>query len=369
MSNILIVDDRDDILKSYKMGLKDAQLDWEILTAKNEKEAELLLKKHSFDIVITDLVMITEQSGMDVLKLARKKDPLVMVIIVTAYEKMLDRYKAFELGAFDCIARNTPGIKTIEEVIAKTKTALQFRQMTLGEIENQKKLTFMKRYFDPNVFGIIQSKPELLNISPRTVTVLFSDIRGFSGLCEILKEHPTLVSGFLREHFEESSKIIFDNAGVVDKFIGDAVMAIFGAFNSKEDQGKEDAINAIRASMKLREKYTEILEKWMEEWRLYTPHAIEVGLGIGIHTGEALVGNVGTETRDQFTALGPHVNFAQRMESRAEGGQILVSGTTKARIEHHFILNKVDSVSDVKNIPGSFDIFEVIKSISMERKK
>jgi len=105
----------------------------------------------------------------------------------------------------------------------------------------------------------------------------------------------------------------------------------------------------------------------MEEWQLYTPHAIQLGLGIGIHTGEALVGNVGTETRDQFTALGPHVNYAQRMESRADPGQILVSATTKVRIEQDFVLKKVDSVSNVKNIPGTFDIFEVIKPIKLGR--
>ena len=74
-----------------------------------------------------------------------------------------------------------------------------------------------------------------------------------------------------------------------------------------------------------------------------------------------MVGNVGTEIRDHFTALGPHVNFAQGIERQARKGQILISVSTKARISDHFELKKIDTISDVKNIPGSFDIFEVIK--------
>lgn len=361
MTHILIVDDREDILKSYKLGLEDAGLGWNILTAKNENEAETIVKEQPIDVVITDLVMLTEQSGMDVLRLAREKDPLIMVIIVTAFDKILDRYQAFELGAFDCIAKNTPGVKTIDEIIVKSKTALQFRELAITEIENQKRVTFMKRYFDPKVFSIIEEKPDLLNIRRRALTIVFWDIRGFSSLCESLKEHPTLISGFLREYFQVSSEVVFKHGGVLDKFIGDAVMALFGAFNSKEDDGKNDAINAVNSAISMKEHYTEILDKWMKEWELYTPHKIDIGLGCGIHTGEALVGNVGTENRDQFTALGAHVNFAQRIESRAEKGQIFVSATTKARIAKNFELKEVGTISNVKHIPGKFEIFEVIK--------
>lgn len=362
MANILIVDDREDILKSYKLGLTDAKLGWNIFTAKNENEAETVVKEKPIDVVITDLVMLTEHSGIDVLRFVKEKEPLTMVIIVTAFDKKLDRYEAFELGAFDCIARNTPGVKTIDEIIVKTKTALQFKELAITEIENQRKVTFMKRYFDPKVFGIIEEKPDLLNIGIRNVTIVFWDIRGFSRLCESLKEHSTLISDFLKEYFQVSSEVIFKHGGVLDKFIGDGVMALFGAFNSKENHGKNDAANAVMSAIEIKKRFKKILDKWMEEWQLYTPHKIDIGLGIGIHSGEALVGNVGTEIRDQFTALGSHVNFAQRIESRAGKGQILVSTTTKARISRKFSLKKIETINDVKNIPGEFDIFKVIKS-------
>jgi len=362
MANILIVEDREDELKSYKLYLEDANLGWNIFTARNENEAKKILEDvREIDVIITDLLMLTEGSGIDVLRLAKQKDPWVMVIIVTAFEEKLARYKAFELGAFDCFPKSAPGIKTAQEILVKAKTALRFREMGLNQIESQKKIDFLKRYFDPKVFGVIDKNPELLNIQSRTVTIVFWDIREFSSLCEILKAHPTLIAGFLRDYFKKASKVIFRHQGVLDNLIGDSVMAIFGALNSKDKEGHQDAVNAVRASIELKESFHQILKNWMEQWVLYTPRTIDIGLGCGIHTGETLVGNVGTECRDQFTALGPHVNFAQRIESRASKGQILISASTKARISDHFELKKIDTISEVKNIPGEFDIFEVIK--------
>jgi adenylate cyclase len=95
----------------------------------------------------------------------------------------------------------------------------------------------------------------------------------------------------------------------------------------------------------------------MKQWTLYTPQKIEIGLGCGIHTGDVLVGNVGTDFRDQFTALGPHVNFAQRIEARAKGGEILLSQSTEARVRSAILAERVGEISDVKNVPGEFAIF------------
>ncbi|PKP54568.1 MAG: hypothetical protein CVT90_00600 [Candidatus Altiarchaeales archaeon HGW-Altiarchaeales-3] len=366
MANILIVDDKEENLKAYKLALEDAGLGWNILTARNEDEAQkILAKTQPIDVIITDLVMLTEQSGMEVLRLAKQKDPLVMVIILTAFEQKLDRYKAFEMGAFDCLSKGVPDVKTAQEIIIKTKTALNFRKLTLNQIEYQKKLAFLKRYFDPKVFGAIDRNPELLSLQSKTLTVVFWDIRGFSALSEILKAHPTLIAGFLREYFKVASEVIFRHQGVLDKFIGDGVMAIFGAINGKDPEGRQDAINAARAAVEMKECFEKLLKNWMEQWTLYTPQTIDIGLGCGIHTGESLVGNVGTENRDHFTAIGPHVNFAQRIESRANKGQILISASTNARISNHFELNRMETISDVKNISGSFDIFEVIKHKSI----
>jgi adenylate cyclase len=361
MANILLVDDKDENLKAYKLALEDADLGWNILTAKNEEEAQKIISETDLlDVIITDLVMICEQSGLEVLSSAKKKDPLIMVIILTAFEKVLDRIKAFEMGAFDCMSKGVPGLKTGQELVIKTQTALRFRELALQQIDNQNKLLFLKRYFDPRLYNAIERNPELLNIKSRTITIVFWDIRGFSLLCEILKAHPTLIANFLREYFKEASDVIFKHQGVLDKFIGDGVMALFGAVNGSDTEGRSSAINATKAALEMKEHFDTVLNNWMEQWVLYTPQAIDIGLGCGIHTGETLVGNFGTPDRDHFTALGPHVNFAQRIESRAKKNEVLISTTTKARIADNFEVKKVDTINDVKNISGIFEIFEVV---------
>jgi len=331
-----------------------------IQTASNETDATELLKRHQFDLIITDLVMGTEQGGMEILRQAKGKDPLVMVILITAFEKHLDRYRAFELGAFDCVQKNMPGIIAAEEIFVKAQAALQFRDLALHEIENQKHVAFLKRYFDPRVFGMLEKNPELLNIRSDTLTICFWDIRGFSKLCEILKAHPTLIASFLKEYSEAAAKIIFEHHGVLDKYIGDGVMGLFGALNHKKDEGKQDAIHAIGAAIDFNKKFDILLKKWIEQWTLYTPQNIEIGLGCGIHTGEVLVGNVGTDVRDQYTVLGPNVNLAQRIESRSEKRQILISASTQARTKDHFETRETEVISDIKNISGEFRLFSVV---------
>ncbi|MDI6736377.1 MAG: response regulator, partial [bacterium] len=127
MPNILIVDDESENLRSLKRYLEDATPDWDVSTVQNENEAKVIMKAQPPDVVISDLVMATEQSGMEVLRHAKEKDPLVMVIFVTAFEKKLDRYRAFDLGAFDCVVKNVPGVIAAEEILVKTKAALRFR--------------------------------------------------------------------------------------------------------------------------------------------------------------------------------------------------------------------------------------------------
>ncbi|MFM9985997.1 MAG: adenylate/guanylate cyclase domain-containing protein [Flavobacteriales bacterium] len=360
MANILIVDDKDYNLSAYRMAIEDAIPSANIQLASNEIEARQKLKgEEKFDVVITDLMMVADEGGIDVLITAKEKDPLLMVIIVTAYEKKLDRYKAFDLGAFDCLEKGVPGVKTEQEIVVKTKNALKFRETALNLIASQKKLDFLRRYFDPRVYGLIENSPDLLNAKNRTVTIVFWDIRGFSLLSEILKAYPILIVGFLREFFEAASQIIFKNQGVLDKFLGDGVMALFGALNGKDKEGKQDSIAAVKCAIELRVAFDSILQKWSNEWKLYTPQAIEIGLGCGIHTGEAIVGNMGTESRDHYTAIGSHVNFAARIESKSEKGQIRVSQSTKVRAEEEFGFDFIETINDIKNIPGNFEIYKV----------
>jgi len=359
MAAVLIVDDEVQNLNALKRELQDRSPGWTVHTAGNETEAMTVMSGNPIDAIITDLKMATDQSGMEVLRQAKLRDPLVMVIMITAFEKLLDRYRAFELGAFDCVQKNSPGIIAAEEIFIKTQAAIRFRELALQQIEDEKRLTFLRRYFDPRVFGVLEKSPDLLRAQNRIVTIVFWDIRGFSRLCESLKAHPTLIVSFLQEYFDTAAEVIFHNHGVLDKYIGDGVMGLFGSLNHNADEGREDAIHAVGAALALRHKFDGLLKKWVEQFALYTADTIAIGLGCGIHTGEVLVGNVGTQFRDQYTALGSNVNLAQRIEAKCEKAQILVTASTQARVKDHFELSDAGVVSDVKNIHGDFRIFSV----------
>jgi class 3 adenylate cyclase/ActR/RegA family two-component response regulator len=361
MPTILLVDDEIQNVNALKRELGDKNPEWNILTAGSDAEAITILDQAGIDVVITDLVMTNQQSGMEVLRQAKSRDPLTMVILITAFEKHLDRYQAFELGAFDCVEKNMPNVIAIEEINFKARAALRFRELALHQIDVQKRLVFLKRYFDPRVFGMIERSPEMLGIRPDTVTICFWDVRGFSRLCESLKAHPSLIAGFLKEYFEEAANVIFEQHGVLDKYIGDGVMGLFGALENRSDKGHQDAFYAVNAGIEFRKRFAKLLDKWLREWTLYTADKIDIGLGCGIHTGEVLVGNVGTDLRDQFTALGPNVNLSSRIEARSSKGQILISAPTHARVRDKFEVEDAGVISDIKNIPGEFRMYSVIR--------
>jgi len=357
MSRILIVDDEKENRNALQRALGDENPDWQILTAGDENEGKAVLQQQSLrrepvDVILTDLVMNSEQSGMTMLQEAHKWDPLIMAILFTAKEKSLDRYAAFDYGAFDVVEKNIRGTAAVREINIKTRAALRYREWS-------QRIMFLRRYFDPKVFDVIEKDPSLLSVRVCTLTICFWDIRGFSTLCEALKGTPTLIAGFLRDYCEVGSRIIFDHGGVLDKFIGDGLMALFGVLNHKNDEGYSDASSAVRAALEMRLRFGDVHARWAEKWSLYSPHKIETSLACGIHTGDALVGNMGTDFRDQFTAVGPQVNFAARIASRAKAGQILLSQSTEVRVRGSVPLVAAGEIDDVKNIPGTFQIFEV----------
>jgi class 3 adenylate cyclase/FixJ family two-component response regulator len=355
MSRILVVDDERENRVALQRALTDENPSWDCFLASDDKEGVEILRHQidigePIDILLTDLVMSTEQSGMCILREARNIDPMIMTILFTAKEKSLDRYEAFDYGAFDVVEKNIRGGSAIREIIIKTRAALQYREWS-------KKINFMRRYFDPALFNTIERDPSILEMRQKVLTICFWDIRGFSRLCEILKAHPTLIAGFLRDYFNVASKCIFQHNGILDKFIGDGVMGLFGVIG--DDSDKTAAINAVKSAIDLRDKFDSIIDKWMNDWVLYTPVKIDISIGCGIHTGDVLIGNVGTDMRDQFTALGPDVNVASRIENRAKARQILLSQATESRVRSVILSKKALTVNDIKNIPGDFDLFEV----------
>jgi class 3 adenylate cyclase len=192
------------------------------------------------------------------------------------------------------------------------------------------------------------------------LTVVFWDIKNFSSLCDVLKTDSKLLIQFLREFFELARNIICARNGIVDKFLGDRVMAIFG-FQNRGHDSSHDAVYAVYAAIELRERFEDLESRWVQEWRKHVTEDISLGLKCGINTGHTTIDNIGSKKRAHFTAIGNTVNIASRLADISDSGQIIVSATTGSKIAYQFELRSLGIVNNLKNISGSFEIFDVIK--------
>ncbi|TGM68225.1 adenylate/guanylate cyclase domain-containing protein [Leptospira meyeri] len=171
--------------------------------------------------------------------------------------------------------------------------------------ESQK--TTLSRYFSPDLVSEIVSEPEVIAKGKRQkVTVLFSDIRGFTQFSEPMD--PETLSIFLTEFRRRMVRAIFQYGGSLDKFIGDAVMATFGTPSPSDTQG-EDSKNAVLAAKSMLSE----LAQWNEDRKKLGES--EIKIGVGIHTGEVFCGSIGSEERMEYTVIGDTVNTASRIES------------------------------------------------------
>ncbi|MEK6768840.1 MAG: adenylate/guanylate cyclase domain-containing protein [Gemmatimonadota bacterium] len=176
-------------------------------------------------------------------------------------------------------------------------------------------LSNFQRYFSPDLAKTIAEHGEEVKLGgqKRDVVILFSDIRGFTSMSE--KMDPDDVALMLREYFTEMVEIIFRHGGTLDKFIGDAIMALWGApFGTEEDADK-----AMRAAIDMQRKLVELNQHWEATAK---PH---IAIGIGINFGLVFAGNIGSEQRLEYTVLGDAVNTASRLCSNAGKGEIMIS--------------------------------------------
>lgn len=204
------------------------------------------------------------------------------------------------------------------------------------------------RFLPEYVVKQLLENPESVRLGGinQTITVLFADIRGFTSLSE--RENPERVVLLLNRYFTAMTEIIFEHGGTLDKYIGDGLMALFGAPTTTPN----DAINAAKAAVAMQRKVNTLNGELVAEG--LTP----VTVGIGLHTGEATIGYIGSEKRSEYTAIGDTVNLAARLESNARGGQILLSDATAKAIGNAFPLIAREPLA-VKNRVQPVSLFEL----------
>lgn len=225
------------------------------------------------------------------------------------------------MGAIQVInAKN--GFTKQDAVLLKAATnqidSAIFEDMAKSEIRN-----IFQRYVSPDVMKEMLESPEgdFLKVEKREVTVLFSDLRGFTSLSE--KIPPEKVVELLNEHFEVMTEIILKFKGTLDKFVGDEIMAIFGAPIYYE----ANALRAVKAALAMQEAQKRLTKKWKKDL------GVDVEVGIGINTGEVVVGNIGCRQMTDYTVIGDNVNIAARLCGAAGPGDILIAKNTYEEVK------------------------------------
>jgi adenylate cyclase len=254
------------------------------------------------------------------------------------YADRLDPFAAFK----------PDDLELITAVAAQTAVAVEnaraHERLAREEVARANYSRFLPEY----VVRQMLENPESFKLGGvnQTITVLFADIRGFTRISEHAK--PEKVVHLLNKYFSAMTDIIFAHGGTLDKYLGDGLMALFGAPTATP----EDAKNALNAAVAMQRRIIGINDELRAEG------FNEIGVGIGLHTGEATVGYIGSERRSEYTAIGDTVNTASRLESNSKAGQILMSAETAQAAGNRYPLTPREPIS-VKNRAQPVPLFEV----------
>ena len=318
---LLIVDDNElnrDML-SRRLGGRGFAVE----IAEDGERALLRIERQVFDLVLLD-VMMPGLSGIDVLRRLRERWPEsdLPVIMATARDTAEDVVEALRLGANDYVTKPLD----FPVVLARIETQLTLRRQKQEirrladdlELRNRFIRSLFGRYLSDEVVTGLLASPEgpRLGGELRKVTLLMSDLRGFTPLTEGLA--PDQVLRLLNSYLGAMADVILAHQGTIDEFVGDAILAIFGAPLERPD----DARRAVRCAVEMQAALQELNRRNEAEG------LPRMEMGIAIHTGEVIVGNIGSERRAKYGVVGSAVNHAGRIESFTVGGQVLISDAT-----------------------------------------
>jgi adenylate cyclase len=230
---------------------------------------------------------------------------------------------------------------------------LSFLKFWGEEREKRKIRSSFEHYLSPEVITRVLKNPDMLKLGgeKKELTVLFSDIRNFTTLSEKLE--PQELVAFMNEFHSAMTTIILDNGGTLDKYIGDAVMAFFGA----PEEQPSHALIGCRTALEMMERLYECRKGWC------FPGFSRIEIGVGISSGDMVVGNMGSVKRMSYTVMGDQVNLASRLEglTKQYGVKILISQFTHAQVRHEITCREIDQVR-VKGKLEPVAIFEPFKT-------
>jgi adenylate cyclase len=345
-TKILVVDDEADLelLIKQKFRRKIRENAYEFLFASNGQEAlERLRDNPDIDIVLSDINMPV-MDGLTLLGRLPEASPMTKTVMVSAYGDMENIRAAMNHGAFDFVCKPVD-FNDLELTIEKTAIHVQQLRDTLKAIQEN---NILRMYVDETVINFM-ARPgfenKLLASEVVEATVVFVDICGFTSLSET-QPAATVVS-LLNTYFDQIVKEVIAHGGYIDKFMGDAVMAVF--------RGEYHLDRAIDAALLVRSQ--------LQDARNPLPDGTEYhpAVSIGINTGEMVSGNIGSASlkRLDYTVIGDTVNVSQRLQSAAKANQIVITEAIYERVKESFQCQPIGELK-LKNKANPIMTYEVV---------
>lgn len=348
---ILVVDDTPSNIQALSTTLKDKG--YQVSVATSGRQALEVVNRRRPDLILLD-VMMPEMDGFETCRRLKESAATndIPVIFLTARTETADIVQGFELGAVDYVAKPF----NAHELLARVNTHLTMdelrRSLADKNIELARAHELVRRafgrYVSEEVATSILQSPEGLELGgeEREVTILMSDLRGFTALTARLTPHEVIE--FLNLYLESMVDVISQYEGTIDEIIGDAILVIFGAPLACDDH----AAKAVACGLAMQLAMAEVNRRLTERG------AAPLEMGIGIHSGRVIVGNIGSLRRTKYAAVGSTVNLAGRIESFTTGGQLLISESTRERIKSSLRIVGQFQV-EPKGASGSLQLHEV----------
>ncbi|MGH2648440.1 MAG: adenylate/guanylate cyclase domain-containing protein [Ginsengibacter sp.] len=345
MAKILVADDEADleVLIKQKFRKEIREHKYEFIFAANGKEAlQKLQQDPEIDVLLSDINM-PEMDGLTLLGKLNDLNLLTKAVIVSAYGDMENIRTAMNRGAYDFVFKPV-NFDDLTITIQKTLDHVKQLHTTLHAIKEN---NILKMYVDKTVLNFMNGREfESQIMANETVeaSVAFIDICGFTAITE--KEPADAVVKLLNKYFDIMVKEIIAQEGYIDKFIGDAVLAVF--------KGEFHLDRAIDASLAVRKQIENFGEQ--TEVASFLPE-----VSIGINSGEMICGNIGSEKlrRLDYTVIGDVVNTAQRLQDVAKNGQILITEKSWEKVNESFNCRPAEQIK-LKNKSKSFMVYEVL---------